>query len=219
MIRRITRIIRQRLIRTSPPHSSRHRHHRVRHKEQDNNKHHVYSEHKIQNRDSSQLRLLNITLRRTFNTPRNIQKTMTPLGDKPIDVQREPRLKLPESLKADGGSERSVGDEEPRPAREEQAEEGAQGGDASGERIAVSLEIGRLNRRRGRCGGVVEEEAAGGEGEEEIGGERDEGGGGFGEEEVDGDEEEEEEDGGGVEGGEAVDGGAAFDEGVGVERD
>lgn len=144
---------------------------------------------------------------------------MTPLGDKPIDVQREPRLKLPESLKADGGSERSVGDEEPRPAREEQAEEGAQGGDASGERIAVSLEIGRLNRRRGRCGGVVEEEAAGGEGEEEIGGERDEGGGGFGEEEVDGDEEEEEEDGGGVEGGEAVDGGAAFDEGVGVERD
>lgn len=176
------------------------------------------SKHEIQNRDSSQLRLLDITLRRTFNAAGNIKKTMTPLGDEPIDVQGEPRLELPETLKADGSREGRVGDEEPRPAGEEQAEEGTQGGDASREGVAVRLEIGRLYRRGGGGGGVVEEEAAGGEGEEEIGGERDKGGG-FGEEEVDGDDEEEEEDGGGVEGGEAVDGGASFDEGVGVEGD
>lgn len=206
----------QRVVRAQSPNANALGEHGVQHHHNEHDEHDVHQEGQIQNGDGPEAGLLQVALGGALDSVDDIQKPVATFGDKGLDVEGEPRLKSPETLKAEGGAKANVGDEEPGLARQHQTEDGAKGGDPGGDGVTLGLEIGGLDGGGGGGDGGLEVEEGGGEGEEEIVGEEEEEG--LGEQEGQREEEEERDHGGRLERGEAVDRGAALEEGVGVPR-
>lgn len=172
-------------------------------------------EDEIEDGNGSELGVIEIALGGALDAADHVEELVAALRDEGVHVKGEPRLKDPETLKANGGSKAGVSDEEPGVAGEDQAEDGGEGSDAGGDAVALGLEIGGLEGGGGGGDGVLEEEESGSNAEEEIRG-KGEKRGGLGEEEGKGEKEKEEENGGRLEGSEAVNRGSTLEERVGI---
>ncbi|KAL4026091.1 hypothetical protein IC575_014515 [Cucumis melo] len=101
---------------------------------------------KIQNGNSPEPGFLQIALGGSLHATHHIQQPVTPFRNEGFDIERKPRLQHPKTLEEERRPQTHIGDEEPGQTSKDQAEEGGQGGDLTGDRITFGLKIGSLNR-------------------------------------------------------------------------
>lgn len=162
----IKRSIRQGLVRTQSANPNSLGNNGVNNHHKEHNEHDVDQEKQIQNGDGPQAGLLHITFGGALNPIDDVEQPMASFRNKGVDVEGKPRLQRPETLQAESGSERGIGDEKPGLAGEEEREQGAEEGDPGGDGVAFGLQLGGLDGSRGGGDGGLEVEESAGDGEE-----------------------------------------------------